>query len=132
MTRRLASLVVAVVLLPECGGRVAASAATADAGDAGTPILDAGDAGECPDGVHVPSTGQCTSDGWCWTNPSPQGGDLYAVFGSGATDVWSVGLGGTILHGDGQDWSLAGLVGNGNTLRGGWAASPCDAWAVGD
>ena len=88
------------------------------------------DAGVCPGGVQVPSLGECTSDGWCLTNPVPQGGDLYAAFGSGPTDLWSVGVGGTILHGDGRDWSLAGLVGG--TLRGGWAASPCDAWAVGD
>lgn len=78
----------------------------------------------------VPSLGECTVDGWCWTNPFPQGGDLYAAFGSAPTDLWFVGVGGTILHGDGRDCSLAGLVGS--TLRGGWAASPCDAWAVGD
>ena len=116
MIRQLAALLAGAALLPACGGRLATSHSTPDAG-----TVDAeADAGQCPGGVHVPSAGECSSDGWCWTNPSPQGGDLYAVFGSGPTDVWSVGLGGAVLHGDGHDWSLAGLVGT-STLRGGWA-----------
>src|SRR3989442_2140802 len=47
----------------------------------------------------------CSSDGWCWSNPLPQGNPLTSVWGSASTDVWAVGYGGTILHWDGSAWS---------------------------
>lgn len=126
MNGRPIAVAVALVAAAGCGGKVAPAsiAPVADSGvhDAAAPVPPDADAGVCPGGVQVPSLGECTADGWCLTNPVPQGGDLYAAFGSGPTDLWFVGVGGTILHGDGRDWSLAGLVGS--TLRGGWAASP--------
>ncbi len=135
MNLRASAVAVALVAAAGCGGKVvgpASIAPDADSGvhDAAAPIPRDAGAGVCPGGVQVPSRGECTSDGWCLTNPVPQGGDLYGAFGSGPTDLWLVGVGGTILHGDGRDWSLTDLVGS--ALRGGWAASPCDAWAVGD
>src|SRR2546426_1469877 len=38
----------------------------------------------------------CSSDGWCWSNPLPQGNSLYSAWGSASNDVWAVGEGGTI------------------------------------
>ena len=40
----------------------------------------------------------CSADNWCWRNPLPQGNNLNATWGSGASDVWAVGGGGTILE----------------------------------
>ena len=47
----------------------------------------------------------CSTDGWCWENPLPQGNALLAVWGSSSNDFWIVGYGGTILHWDGTAWS---------------------------
>src|SRR5581483_9781049 len=87
------------------------------------------DAGACR-AVRVPDGGTCSADGWCWTNPLPQGGNLNGVFASSPGDAWAVGIGGTILHWNGSAWSI-GETG-GATLRNGFATSTCDAWAVGD
>ena len=48
--------------------------------------------------VHAQSV--CSSDGWCWSNPLPQGNPLRSVWGSASTDVWAVGYPDTILHRD--------------------------------
>ena len=40
----------------------------------------------------------CSDDNWCWRNPLPQGNPLNGVWGSGESDVWAVGSGGTILE----------------------------------
>jgi hypothetical protein len=42
-------------------------------------------------------TGVCSSDGWCWRNPLPQGNRLTAVSGTAANNVWAVGLFETII-----------------------------------
>lgn len=39
----------------------------------------------------------CSSDGWCWENPLPQGNTLSGVWGTSASSVWAVGQAGTIL-----------------------------------
>ena len=55
------------------------------------------------------------------------------MWGSGADDVWAVGVGGTVIHFDGDDWRsvavtptpvvpFVAVVGSG----------PNDVWAVGD
>src|SRR2546426_2942663 len=72
----------------------------------------------------------CSSDGWCWSNPLPQGNPLTSVWGSASTDVWAVGYGGTILHWDGSAW--AGVPsGTPNTLYGVWGGGRTDGWAAG-
>src|SRR5258708_39760010 len=47
----------------------------------------------------------CSADNWCWRNPLPQGNSLFGVWGSGASDVWAVGAGGTSLHWTGSAWT---------------------------
>jgi hypothetical protein len=43
---------------------------------------------------------------WEWQNPLPQGHTLNDVWGSSGTDVFAVGTCGTILHYDGQSWTV--------------------------
>src|SRR4051812_39690352 len=70
----------------------------------------------------------CTDDGWCWANPLPQGNGLYAVYASSATNVWTGGMFGTILHWEGTKWSA---VSSGTTknLRAMFGFGPSDIWA---
>src|SRR2546427_7409028 len=79
--------------------------------------------------VHAQSV--CSSDGWCWSNPLPQGNPLRSVWGSASTDVWAVGDAGTILHWDGSAWS-GFPSGTGNILYSVWGSASTDVWAVGD
>src|SRR2546425_4492046 len=73
----------------------------------------------------------CSSDGWCWSNPLPQGNSLYSAWGSASNDVWAVGEGGTILHWDGTAWS-AFASGTGNYLYSVWGSASNDVWGVDD
>src|SRR5438552_18810283 len=72
----------------------------------------------------------CSSDGWCWSNPLPQGNHLHSAWGSASNDVWAVGEGGTILHWDGRAWS-ASASGTGNGLYRVWGSASNDVWTVG-
>jgi len=72
----------------------------------------------------------CSSDGWCWSNPLPQGNPLQSVWGSASTDVWAVGWYGTILRWDGGAWSPVASGTNAN-LFGVWGSASTDVWAVG-
>jgi hypothetical protein len=62
---------------------------------------------------------------------------LNSVWGSGADDVWAVGMASqapapaTILHWNGSAWSSFGTEGV-HTLWGVWGSAPDDVWAVGD
>jgi hypothetical protein len=100
---------------------------------AGAGGADAGQGGAVDAGAQVATAavGGCTQDGWCWSTPSPQGNDLYSVWGSSATDVWAVGEAGSIVHWDGTAWTEipSGVHG---VLRGVWASGTSDAWAVGE
>src|SRR5438445_3430450 len=73
----------------------------------------------------------CSSDGWCWSNPLPQGNHLHSAWGSASNDVWAVGEGGTILHWDGTAWS-ASASGTGNLLYSVWGSASNDVWGVDD
>ena len=79
----------------------------------------------------------CTTD-WCWENPSPQGNALASVWGSSASDVWAVGLAGTVLHWNGSTWSgTPNVVASPDSgapvdLTSVWGSSSTDVWAVGD
>jgi hypothetical protein len=55
---------------------------------------------------------------------------LGGIWGSSATDVFAVGVGGTILHYDGSKWS-AMTSGTTNYLAGIWGTSHSDVYAVG-
>jgi len=54
--------------------------------------------------VNGCSGGTCNGSGW-HAMTSNSNSDLYAVWGSSASDVWAVGHGGTALHYDGTRWS---------------------------
>ncbi len=58
------------------------------------------------------------------------GASLRGVHGSGANDVWAVGVSGTIRHFDGTTWSAVSSS-TGANLEEVWASSPTDAYAVG-
>ena len=72
-----------------------------------------------------------------WTAmPLPATGTLYAVWGSGPTDVYVAGAGGTILHHDGRrpptgDWWTAQTSGTTNDIYGVWGSGPKDVFAAG-
>ena len=90
----------------------------------------------------VPKPGKvCSTDGWCWENPRPQGNDLRAVYAISPSDIWAAGAHGTVLHFDGADWTgTAGLLRNYVTPTGEsynenwasfnsvWASGPGDVW----
>src|SRR5208283_2419895 len=59
---------------------------------------------------------------WTWQNPLPQGNAILTVWGSSATDVFAVGLGGTIMHYNGSTWSAMNS-GSTNDLVGVWGSS---------
>ncbi|MBP6743115.1 MAG: hypothetical protein KA244_09710, partial [Deltaproteobacteria bacterium] len=72
----------------------------------------------------------CSPDNFCAENPLPQGEALGAVWGASATDVWTAGAGGLMLHNQGGLWTA---VPSGTTqpLTGLWGSSATDIWAVG-
>jgi len=101
-------------------------ATTGTPGDAGSDTANVVDAGGTV----------CRADRWCRVDVGVKpmntfGSSLEAVSGSSATDVWTVGQDGVILHWDGAVWSQA-VSGVTAALGGVYAASPTDAWAVGD
>lgn len=55
---------------------------------------------------------------------------LYAVWGTSSKDLWVVGDGGTVLHGNGSDWSKLSKP-TPSALNGVWGSSSKDVWAVG-
>ena len=73
-------------------------------------------------------------DGTSWSSiPAwPGGSDGSALAGTGPTDLWVAGVGGTIDRWNGTAWiSFAQASGTTGTVRGLWAASPHDVWALG-
>jgi len=102
----------------------ASDALPADAEDEGTD--------GAPDASPPPQRGGvCSVDGWCWDLPSPQGNDLYAVWGSDRAHLFAVGQLGTPLRFDGSAWTHASS-GTREAFRSVWGASPEDVWAIGD
>jgi hypothetical protein len=91
-------------LLAACSGGPNGSAAGAE------PLLDGGDAAAGARSI-------------------PTAADLRAVWGSGRSDVWAVGSGGTILHFDGRAWDLSpsGMSENFSGIAG---AGPSDVWVT--
>lgn len=109
---------------------VEASSSAPDAGPDVVTVLDSGcDASEPSCVSHVRS---CAETAWCPvpTTVSPLFA-LTSVWGSGPSDVWAVGSGGTIVHWDGSAWKLTPTApATQNTLRGVWGSGPNDIWAV--
>ena len=77
-TRRRGSIaaLVAVGFLASCGG-----GGNSGSGGAGGSGGSGGSAGSGGATVFEP---QCSSDGWCWSNPTPHGHNLNTVWGTGA------------------------------------------------
>jgi len=100
-----------------------------DVGDdvVGDGAVDQGPALDAP-GFAPPAGDLCTTSGWCWVSPTPQGGDLAAVWSNGLSDVWAFGK--SILHWNGTAWSLSPLDLRVD-LQGAWGSGPDDVWAVG-
>jgi hypothetical protein len=67
---------------------------------------------------------------WGWQNPLPQGNGLNAVWGTSSSDVFAVGGFGTIMHYDGESWSVM-TSGKFCTLYDVWGSSADDVYAVG-
>ena len=76
-----------------------------------------------------PDEAGCSPDGWCRQAPV-QEKDLLGVWGSGPTDVFAVGADGTVLHYDGETWSLQNS-GTSETLYSVWGSGPANVFAVG-
>lgn len=75
--------------------------------------------------------GLCTSEGWCWQFPLPQGAALYAASGMRSGDVFAAGSGGTILRNTAGKWSIVESQTD-EDLYGLWVNGATDAFAVGD
>ena len=54
--------------------------------------------------------------------------DLYAVWGSSSSDVWVVGVAGTVLHFDGNAWTALPPITT-KALTAIWGSGPSDIWA---
>lgn len=109
-----------------------ASSSGEDAGADAATVVDSGC--DASDENCVSHVRPCAETAWCpvSTPVSP----LYAltsVWGSGPSDVWAVGSGGTIIHYDGAAWAITPTdPAMKNTFRGVWGSGPNDVWAVGD
>src|SRR5450432_207462 len=106
-----------------CGAHTIVPAASTDAAagssaQAGTSSFDA-------------STEAAAGAGFWSQVPLSTSPSLYGVWGSGSSDVWAVGLDGTVLHWDGTSWS-AGSSASSASFFCVWGANANDIWAAGD
>lgn len=74
----------------------------------------------------------CSSDGFCWEQPLPQGENLRSVWAASEHDAWAVGDNGTLLHYDGVSFHAAPMQSEHKLLRAVHGTSASDVWAVGD
>ncbi|HEX7604751.1 MAG TPA: hypothetical protein VF316_24200 [Polyangiaceae bacterium] len=141
MTQRALRVVLVVVVAGSlgCGSDpqpAVIDASTPDAGvrkDASTPDAPADEdvTLDAPAEASAPDLSWCSTDGWCWTHPYPQGNALRAVWRIGAKDVWFGGTAGTLLHWDGSAFTSPKL-GVSDAIEAMWGSSATDVWAVGD
>jgi hypothetical protein len=69
-----------------------------------------------------------------FTNGTPAGRDLFAVYCVSASDCWAVGQNGTIVRGNGSNWTTAGFTNGapgGEDLFGVHCPDSNTCWAVG-
>ena len=72
----------------------------------------------------------CTSNAGWSAMTSGTSSHLTNIFGFSGSDIFTVGLGGTILHYDGSGWSQM-AVNTSTYFYGVWGSSPTDVYAVG-
>jgi hypothetical protein len=89
-----------------------------------------GDTDAADYGCSTQAADTCTSDGFCWEDPLPQGETLLSIWGTGPDDVWFAG-GRSIVHFDGARFALHdhGIAGASFTAVHGTAAN--DVWFAG-
>lgn len=73
----------------------------------------------------------CSTGGWCWSNPTPQGNQLNDVWAATAHTIVAVGARGTALHLENGVWTLKKTEVT-VALHGVWGASATAVHAVGD
>lgn len=78
-----------------------------------------------------PITPAAGPDSWRWQHPQFPAHTLNAVWVASQSNVWAVGVLGTILHWDGAQLT-ATPSGTIETLNGIWGSSANDIWAVGE
>lgn len=95
--------------------------------------------GACEVSVQAPTqvaalvthVGVCSSDGFCWQSPQPEGQTLHALKSFSQSDLWAAGDGGLVLHFDGSSW--AGLPsGTVQGLTSIWGPAPNSVWITGE
>ncbi|MCG3173991.1 MAG: hypothetical protein GMKNLPBB_02208 [Myxococcota bacterium] len=72
----------------------------------------------------------CSEDGWCWSNPLPQGNTIHGLHAFAPDNILAVGEGGTTLRWDGRKWNWIKRMTR-EPLYAVWGSSPNNAWAVG-
>ena len=87
--------------------------------DAGAHTHDAG----LPERMPV-----CSTDGFCWEQPLPQGESLRAVWASGERDAWAVGDNGSLLHYDGVSFRAEPALSGHAILRAVHGSAKNDVW----
>jgi hypothetical protein len=99
---------------------------TAGAGPRGDGSGSVGAEGDGGADQRIGTSTSCSTGGWCWSHPLPQGNTLF-----GGSGRWAVGDNGTILHFNGVGWSS---VPSGTTILhwdGELVALVCSRWRVG-
>jgi hypothetical protein len=123
----------ALSVLAACGGDDAKPATDASVKHDAGARMDGEDAGmELDAGPPPPmaATRVCSSDGFCWEAPLPQGETLHAAWSAAADDVWMVGEHGVLLHYDGASFRNVG-AGTQEPLLAVHGSAADDVWAVG-
>ena len=95
----------------KCAAIIALGLLGSGCGRSGAHPADAGDDGpvDAPPAFGDPIAGlrampgNCSSDGWCWRFPTPNGNDYTHVFGTGADNIWLTGWA-TVLQWNGATW----------------------------
>jgi hypothetical protein len=129
------ALMLGLALVAGAGcGDGAGSPAGRDAQPLGDGAMDAPSGGDAlpdatSDGEDRGST-SCGPAGFFWENPLPQGDALVSTFGLSPTDLWAVGVFGTLLHFDGTTWSCVASPTT-SSLRAVWGARSDELWAAG-
>ena len=104
-----------------------------DMADSPGPISVAGAGGHVW-GTYQNTVFEWNGSGWMSAIPvtdasvGASGLTLSSVWPSSPTDIWAVGVGGTLAHYDGTSWSTTSPE---PELKAAWANAPGDAWAVG-